>query len=157
MKFVVSAFLVLATCLLLLAASSVIALRAQVATPTFRAGTTLVEFTVVAQDSKGNAITDLTREDLVLTDKGQVRDVAFLRFDGGPAPVAGAAAVPPPAGFTTNRPDYLPAPQWSVTAIVLDLLNTALPDQMSARAQTLKYLRNLSPNTYAGLFRFSED
>jgi len=85
-----------------LAIAGVVALRAQVATPTFRAGTTLVEFTVVAQDSKGNAITDLTKDDLVLTDKGQARDIAFFRFDGGLAPVPDAPAIPPPAGFTTN-------------------------------------------------------
>ena len=39
-------------------------LQAQAQAPTFRTGTTLVEFTVVAFDGKGNPIADLTEADL---------------------------------------------------------------------------------------------
>ncbi|HET9468097.1 MAG TPA: VWA domain-containing protein [Vicinamibacterales bacterium] len=124
--------------------------------PTFRTGTTLVEFTVVALDSKGNPVTDLTSADLTLTDRGLPREIAFFRFDGGPPAVE--ATLPPPLtpGFVTNRPEYQPAPQRNVTAVVLDMINTAPPDQNGARAQLLRHLNALPANTPVGLFRFTE-
>jgi hypothetical protein len=54
------------------------------ATPTFRAGTTLIEFTFVARDGKGNPVADLEKEDVVVTENGQAREVVFFRFDGAP-------------------------------------------------------------------------
>jgi VWFA-related protein len=126
--------------------------------PTFRTGTTLVEFTVVALDGEGNPVTDLTKTDLALTDRGQAREIAFFRFDGEGSPSETTAPLPPLSpGFVTNRPEYQPEPQRNVTAIVLDLINTAPPDQNGARAQLLRYLKALPSNTPVGLFRFSEN
>src|SRR5687767_8295136 len=72
--------------------------------PTFRTGTTLVEFTIVALDGDGNPITDLTKDEVVLTDSGRTRDIAFFRFDGD-APAVSSAPRPVLApGFVTNRP-----------------------------------------------------
>ena len=132
-------------------------LQAQAQAPTFRTGTTLVEFTVVAFDGKGNPIADLTEADLALAERGQPREIAFFRFDG--AAVAPEPAAPPPPlspGFISNRPEYQPEPQRNVTAIVLDLLNTAPPDQNRARAQLLRHLKTLPANTPVGLFQFTE-
>ena len=132
-------------------------LQATQAQPTFRTGTTLVEFTVVALDGKGNPVTDLTQDELTLTDRGERRDIAFFRFDGGGAPSDTAAPLPPLSpGFVSNRPEYQPEPQRNVTAIVLDLINTAPPDQNRARAQLLRYLKVLPANTPVGLFQFTE-
>jgi VWFA-related protein len=126
--------------------------------PTFRTGTTLIEFTIVALDSEGNPITDLTKDDLVLTDGGRMREIAFFRFDGD-APAVSSA--PPPAllaGFVTNRP----AAERNVTAIALDLININTMDenekhnQGTVRNQLLAYLKQLPPNSLVGLFRFSE-
>jgi hypothetical protein len=50
--------------------------------PTFRAGTTLVEFTVIARDNKDRPVIDLAKDDIVVTEDGTARDVAFFRFDG---------------------------------------------------------------------------
>lgn len=124
--------------------------------PTFRTGTTLVEFTIVALDDDGNPVTDLKPEDVVLRERGRPRDIAFFRFDGVPT---AAAETPhrPPAGFTTNRPASIVDPRPNVTAIVLDLINTASANQMSVREQALRHLQRLPANTYAALFRFSED
>src|SRR4029450_5236155 len=59
-------------------------------------------------------------------------------------------------GFVTNRPEYQPEPQRNVTAIVMDLVNTALPDQNRAREQLLRHLKALPANTAVGLFQFTE-
>ena len=125
--------------------------------PTFRTGTTLVEFTVVALDGRGNPVTELAQAELTLTDRGQSREIAFFRFDGDEK--ATDASVPPPAlspGFVSNRPEYQPEPQRNVTAVVLDLVNTAAPDQNRARAQMLRHLKVLPNNTPVGLFQFTE-
>jgi VWFA-related protein len=127
--------------------------------PTFRTGTTLVEFTVVALDGKGNPVADLTKAELTLTDRGELREIAFFRFDGDGGPGETAAA-PRPAlspGFVSNRPEHQPEPQRNVTAIVLDMINTAPPDQNGARTQLLRYLKVLPSNTPVGLFRFTEN
>jgi VWFA-related protein len=130
-------------------------LRAQA--PTFRTGTTLVEFTVVAHDSNGNPVIDLTEGELALTDRGQPREIAFFRFDGAGTPPDSAAPLSPLSpGFVSNRPEYQPEPQRNVTAIVMDLLNTAAPDQNRARAQLVRYLKGLPDNTPVGLFQFTE-
>jgi VWFA-related protein len=132
-----------------------VSLLAQV--PTFRAGTTLVEFTVVALDGKGNPVIDLTQADLALTDRGERREIAFFRFDGSGTPQDLAAPLPPLSpGFVTNRPEYQPEPQRNVTAIVMDLVNTAPPDQNRAREQLLRHLKALPANTAVGLFQFNE-
>jgi VWFA-related protein len=126
--------------------------------PTFRTGTTLVEMTVVALDSRGNPVTDLGPDELVLSEQGQRREIAFFRFEGGPAP-ADAAVAPLPAlspGFVSNRPEYQPEPQRNVTALLIDLINTAPPDQNGARAQLLRHLETLPEGSPVGVFQFSE-
>ena len=135
------------------AQSTASSLHAQTA-PTFRTGTTLIEFTIVALDKEGNPITDLTKEDLVLTEEGHARDIAFFRFEGDAPAVSGEPRALPP-GFVTNRP----VPERNATAIVLDLVNVGVVGgygQTAIRGLLQHYLHSLPPNTYAGLFRFAE-
>jgi VWFA-related protein len=122
--------------------------------PTFRTGTTLIEFTLVAVDVEGRPVTDLTKDDLVLTEGGDVREIAFFRFDGD-APAVPDVPRRPPSGFVTNRHE----PERNVTAIVLDMLNVDPAGgygQTSVRGLILRYLDTLPTNTRAGLFRFSD-
>ncbi len=136
---------------MLLAAAGIIVPGVLAQQPTFRSGTTLVEFTLVALDEDGNPITDLKKEDVVLSDGGRRREMAFFRFDGEASAVSGSRPEPPP-GFVTNRP----VPERNAAAILLDLINTGVIDQTCVRGQVLRYLRTVPPNTYAGLFRISE-
>src|SRR5688572_30822282 len=85
--------------------------RAQ--TSTFRSGTTLVEFTVVALDEHRRPIADLKKEDIAVTEQGQPRDVAFFRYDGANTK-QGAETPPLPDGVFTNRPEYTPGPPLNV-------------------------------------------
>src|SRR4051794_6514803 len=89
--------------------------------PTFRAGTTLVEFTVVAVDAKGEPVLDLAASEMRITERGQARETAVFRFDGG-APTRKVEPLPP--GIVTNRPEYKAGPARNLTAILLDGLNT---------------------------------
>ena len=135
-----------------LASASGPILRAQ-DPPTFRTGTTLIEFTMVAMDGEGNPITDLTKDDLALTEGGRTRDIAFFRFDGQ-APAATPARTLPP-GFVTNHLE----PERNAVAVVVDLLNVGASGshgQTAVRGLMLHYLNSLPPNTYVGLFRVAE-
>src|SRR5215472_14229074 len=48
----------------------------------YRVAPPVIEFTVVVQDARGNPVTDLKREEIVLTEDGEPRDIALLRFEG---------------------------------------------------------------------------
>jgi VWFA-related protein len=125
-------------------------LMAQEEAPVFRANTRLVQFSVVALDKHGKAVTDLRQDELKLQEKGKARDIAFFRFEGGPEPqVAVKAKVP---GLFTNRVEASPAPPRNITALVLDTLNTP-PDQiMWVRAQLTRYLKELAPQTRVAVY-----
>ena len=129
-------------------------LRAQ-DSPTFRTGTTLIEFTIVALDADGNPVTNLTKEDVVLTEGGRTREVAFFRFDGNAPAVSTSSESSSPAGFASNRPE----PERNAAAIVIDQLNVGVTGgygQTAVRGLLLSYLNSLPQNTFAGLFRFAE-
>ena len=68
----------------------------EILTPTFRAGTTLIELTLVATDEKGQPVTDLRQNEIEIIERGKPRPIEFFRFDG-------AAFVPEPDGRTTAR------------------------------------------------------
>jgi hypothetical protein len=48
--------------------------------------TRLVQVTVVAQDSKGRAVTDLTRDDFELTDRGKPQTVSLFTEERSSSP-----------------------------------------------------------------------
>ena len=125
-------------------------------TPTFRAGTTLIEFTIVARDSQGNPIVDLTKDDIVVTENGEPRAVEFFRFDGAP-PQPSPKALPP--GHFTNRFETSPNAARHITAILIDAMNmmavakTMQFTQATIRNQILAYLDGLPAHTRVGIFR----
>ncbi len=134
--------------------AAVVHIYAQQPTPIFRAGTTLVEFTIVATDGSGRPVTDLKQDEITILQNGKPQPVAFFRFEGS-AFVPGAVEPPrePIApGIFTNRTEYSPGPARNVTAIVMDSLNTLPEDQVAVKAQVMQYLRALAPNTRVAVY-----
>jgi VWFA-related protein len=122
--------------------------------PLFRAGTTLVEFTIVATDQQGQPVTDLKEHEITVVQNGKPQPVAFFRFEGaafGPDAVE-SRREPIAPGLFTNRPEYFPGPARNVTAIVIDTLNTLPEDQVAVKAQVMQYLRALAPNTRVAIY-----
>jgi VWFA-related protein len=119
------------------------------AAPLFRAGTTLVEFTIVATNQKGEPVVDLAQHDITIVQNGKAQPVAFFRFEGAAfAPgVVEPKREPIAPGIFTNRSEYSPGPARNVTAIVMDTLNTRADDQIAVKAHVMQYLRALAPNT----------
>ncbi|MCU1237449.1 MAG: hypothetical protein JWP63_5416 [Candidatus Solibacter sp.] len=129
---------------------------AQQTAPLFRAGTKLVEVTVTVLDKKGNAVSGLEPADFTLLDDGKPRELALFRFDGAPAATtpASAPAVPTPSlppGVFTNRSATEDTPH-NITALVLDSLNTPPQQSTMARAQMMRYLRAIAPQTRVAIF-----
>ena len=128
--------------------------------PTFRAGTTLIEFTIVARDSEGNPIVDLTRDDIVVTENGQPRTIEFFRFDGAPPQPSPNALLP---GRFTNRFETSPNAARYITAILIDGMNTPTVSltfqltQATMRNQMLAYLDALPPHARVGVFRLARN
>jgi len=142
----------------LLLGTAAAGLTAQQETPIFRAGTTLVEFSIVATDNRGQPVTDLKQDEIEIVQNGKPQAVAFFRFEG--AAFAPGAVDPPRESITpgifTNRPEYTPGPARNVTAIVIDSLNTLPEDQVAVRAQVMQYLRVLAPNTRIAIYSMGD-
>jgi VWFA-related protein len=122
----------------------------QTEAPRFRTGTTLVELTVVALDGDGRPVIDLARQDIVVTEQGRPREVAFFRFEGRLEKPQGESL---PPGLFTNRSEYAAGPPRNVTAVVLDAIHTLPGDQASVRAQLLRYLNKIEPGTRIAIYR----
>ena len=124
------------------------------ATPIFRTGTTLVEFTVVATDERGEPVIDLNSSEIAIVQNGKPQPIAFFRFEGSTfasdAVEAKRESIAP--GIFTNRVEYVPGPARNVTAIVIDTLNTLPEDQVAMKAQVMQYLRALAPNTRVAVY-----
>ena len=142
----------LAVAVLSLAGSALLMLlpaAAQDPAPVFRSETTLVEFNVVALDKNGDPVTDLRRDEVEVTDRGRPRDLAVFRYEGGEQPRT-APNLPP--GMFTNTPELTPGPPRNVTAIVLDTFNTQPQHQTWIKAQAMRYLDALLPNTRVAVY-----
>jgi VWFA-related protein len=127
-----------------------LALGAQEQTPTFRAGTQLIELTVTALDKKGNAVTDLRLDDFTIQENGKPRPIAFFKYDGGRP--EDPKALPLPPGVFTNRVEFTPGPPRNIMALVLDELNTPTRFNMRVRAMAARYLKALPPQTRVAVF-----
>jgi VWFA-related protein len=109
-----------------------------------RATTRLVVLDVVATNNKGEAITDLKKEDFTVMEDGKPQEVAVFSFQH-PAP-AGTAPLEPiamqlPANVFTNVPRFNVNNALSV--ILLDALNATTLNQAQAREAMLKYLARI--------------
>jgi VWFA-related protein len=126
---------------------------------TFKATSRIVVEDVVVADSKGHPVTGLRQGDFQLTEDGQPQNIRNFEEYPTPAAVtsekgsavtsdagkvqtaqaASEAAKLPPNIFTNNRP--MGPETSSSTIIVLDLLNTPLPDQQRAREHLIDFIK----------------
>ena len=121
--------------------------------PTFRSTTRLVEVNVTALDKKGDPITDLKAEDFQIQASGKSKKLALFRFEGEQQKTPEPEALPP--GVFTNRVEATPGPPRNITALVLDTLNTKPEYNAPVRAQMLRYLQVLAPETRVAVYSMS--
>ena len=66
--------------------------------PALRVTTRLVEVNVIVQDRAGQPVSDLTRDDFVVLDKGREQPIAFFSKESAATPRAPWLPPTPPAG-----------------------------------------------------------
>jgi len=113
-----------------------------------RTETRLVEISVVAQDSSGRAVTDLSRNDFTLYDNG--KPVPIDEFSAVSLQRAPAETLPP--NTFSNRVGGLPI----ITVVLLDGLNTSFQDQSWARTEVVRFLEKLRPEDRVGIMLLGE-
>ena len=124
--------------------------------PNFRAGTTLIEFTVVVTGKDGKHVTDLTQEDVSVVEGGRPRDIAFFHYEGAPPAAIRVRAQPLAPGVFSNRPEYAPGPPRNITAILIDSLNTRAEDQVKVLAHVLSFISAVPSDTRVAIYRTGE-
>jgi VWFA-related protein len=105
----------------------------------------MVVVDVVATDKKGEPATDLRQSDFSIMEDGKEQTIkvfAFQRPAEQGAPSGGALAEKKlPANVYTNIPSYKPAS--ALTVVLLDALNTTMPNQAYVRDQMIRYLEHM--------------
>jgi VWFA-related protein len=113
-----------------------------------RSSARLVQVNVVAQDGAGAPITDLTRDDFVLYDKGAKQKIGAFGMETGDI-AAGTVLKPAAANVFTNRPD---TSSKAVTVLLFDEANSRPDDLKYAKDQVARYLKELGGNQRIALF-----
>lgn len=124
--------------------------------PSFGVTSRLVEVSVAALDRKGSPVKGLRREQFTVLDNGKRREVAFFRYEGGPAAEPARRGTPPPGVFS-NRVEFTGGPPRNITAIVLDSANTEPGDLLMVKAQAMQFLKQLAPRTRVAVYHLGQD
>jgi VWFA-related protein len=106
-----------------------------------RAITRLVVIDVVATNSKGAPVADLKPEDFKVLEEGkeqQIRAFSFQHPSGNGRSAAGHESADLPPNVFSNVPKF--RTDTALSILLLDSLNTNLPNQAYARDQMIRYL-----------------
>jgi len=124
-----------------------------------RVSTRLVDVGVTAYDKKGRPVTDLTREDFVISDNGKKQSIRSFTQTNAPSasPLNSGAAAPP--ALYSNRIDAvgsaqsagISAPETS-TIVFLDATSLSFAALSHVRQQILKFFDELPPSEPVGLY-----
>ncbi|HKF23273.1 MAG TPA: VWA domain-containing protein [Candidatus Angelobacter sp.] len=122
-----------------------------------KAVTRMVVVDVVVTDKHGNTVTDLQRGDFTVSEDGNEQQIRVFSFERPGTSAAGLTASPatsnlPPNVFT-NIPRY--NPKSALNVILLDGLNTTVPDQAYVRQQMIRYLEKMPPGQPVAIYALS--
>jgi VWFA-related protein len=127
-----------------------------------KANARLVDVGLVAYDKQGHPLVDLKQEDLEVYDNGKKQQVRLFAqaapataASSGPAPETEniqATSVVNQAEITAASPSLTAALVPSATVLLLDEAHLAFADLSRARAETLKFLKRISPTERVALY-----
>jgi VWFA-related protein len=130
--------------------------QTQPSAATLRVTTRVVQVSVIAQDGDGHPVTGLTQDDFKISDNGVAQKiVSFSQHSGRLTADVTSAVRPVSANTFSNRVDEKTGVPPSVTVILLDALNTNFHDMASARAQVVKFLRQIHPEDRVALYELT--
>lgn len=118
--------------------------------PVLRVTSRLVQVNVIVNDKHGNPIHGLRQNDFSILDNGKPQRISLFSAETNAPP--NLPRIELPSGTFTNRPEELSSLPASVTVILFDALNTEGADQVLARKQVLRALRDIQPQEYVALY-----
>jgi len=117
----------------------------------FRSTVRRVPVDVVVQDKDGNPVRGLKQSDFVVKEDGSAQNVlSFDVSDGGIHSFLPPKLPPMPPNTFVNVPRE--AERGPLYILYYDMVNTSQEDQMSFRAELLKFVDNAAPGTRFALF-----
>jgi VWFA-related protein len=126
-------------------------------TTTLRADARLVVLDVMVTDAQGHAVSGLKLDDFKLRENGAEQTLKSLEDHTAiepakPPPSPAFLPAVMPVGMYANRPK-VEGNVWNV--LVLDMLNTAMPDEARTRQQMRQFAKTLPPGVPVALVRLS--
>src|SRR5580704_16882748 len=118
---------------------------------TLRVTSRLVQVNVIVQDKNDNPVTDLTKDDFTLFDKGEQQQIAVFAQPNRTTSMASAAG-PSAPNFFSNRVQSNSQGANSVTVILMDAVNTRFHDLAYVRARVIAFVRSLTPQDQVALY-----
>jgi VWFA-related protein len=118
--------------------------------PIFRATTRLVQVSVLVHDNHGQPVSDLKKEDFIITERGKPQQISFFAMESADKPATPRVALPPHI-FSNILAEHAGVPT-SVTVVLLDLLNTTWSDQHYARQALVEFLGQIQPQDRIAIF-----
>jgi VWFA-related protein len=119
--------------------------------PALRVTSRLVQVNVIVQDKDDNPVTDLTKDDFTLFDKGQQQQIAIFAQPNRAPLLPSSAGVSGP-NFFSNRVRSNSQGANSVTVILMDAVNTGFHDLAYVRARVIAFVRSLTPQDQVALY-----
>ncbi len=119
---------------------------------TLQSNVRVVLLDIIVTDSNGAPVTGLTEDDFrVFEDNKQQKIASFQEHTGAPITTTDLPALPP--NVYTNYPAVKTAD--SINVLLIDSLNTQMPDQQYVHQQTVKYLKTLPAGARVAIFTLS--
>jgi len=123
--------------------------------PTFRSSVRLVNVTVVAHDSAGRPVTNLTAADFQVFEDGKEEKIEVFSIDTDrPVQTATSAPALAPNVFTNRKQTREGG---GVTVVLFDRLNSSFEDQKFARDQIIRMLAKAQPRDRVALYVLESD
>lgn len=124
-----------------------------------RVSVRLIQVNVIAEDSSGQTIRDLKKEDFTVLEQGQHQQISLFTQQNDPASPAlladSTSSTTSPAttlNFFSNHIQSSPTGANSVTVILIDAVNTAFRDLPYVRSQVIGFLQKVHPEDQVALY-----
>jgi VWFA-related protein len=124
--------------------------------PTLRSETRVVQIDVVAKDSDGHMVEDLSKEDFTLKDEGKPRRIQIFSINRG-QPVADVTppVSPLPPNTYSNRVTTVGSASIHATVILLDGINDYFDNYAGSRAQVISLIGRIRPDERVAIYVLS--
>jgi VWFA-related protein len=117
--------------------------------PIIRTTTRVVEVRVVVHDEKGNLVPGLTRDDFHIFDNGKERPISLFAAEGKRVHAESSEDDSSPRSRNLLKPD-------DYAIILLDWLNTSLPDRLWVFDEAKQLLQTYKPHQKTAIYSLSD-